>query len=181
MSKPSWFERLIPQRQAKLRDPYYRFASIPELQAAAAMGVRLDVNQASLDDWLRLPGLSIHQARRLVELSQSGVEFYALEDLAAALNLSLARLRPLAPILQFCCYEASPRIDPNHASLAALMQIPGLEIEQATAIVQERQQGRYRSLPDLQQRLCWSAETTARLMHHLSVPERSLQPPQDRI
>ena len=167
MSKPSWLDRLLPHRQARLRDPYYRFVSIQELQAAAALGVRIDVNQASIDDWLRLPGLSIHQARRLVELSQSGLEFYALEDLAAALSLPLARLQPLAPILQFCCYEAPLTLNPNEAELTALMQIPGLEAELAIAIVQERQQGRYRSLSDLQQRLHWSAETTARMMHYL--------------
>lgn len=169
MSKPSWFSKLIPQRQVRFQDPYYRFASIQELQAAAARGIRLDVNQASLDDWLRLPGLSIHQARQLVELSQSGIEFYAIEDLAAALNLPLARLQPFEPLLQFCCYEALPRVNPNQASLAALMQIPGLEAEQATAILQERQRGNYRSLPDLQRRLHWSAETTAHLMHYLTV------------
>ena len=176
MSKPSWFDRLkldglkldklIPQ-PAKFRDPYYRFTSIQELQAAAALGVRIDVNQASLDDWLRLPGLSIHQARLLVELRQSGLEFYALEDLAAALGLPVARLQPLAPMLQFCCYEALPPVNPNDAPLAKLMQIPGLEAEQAVAIVQERQRGRYRNLLDLQQRLHWSAETTASLMHYL--------------
>ncbi len=165
----NWLKRLIPQRQAKFQDPYYRFTSIQELQTAAAMGIKLDVNRASLDDWLRLPGLSIHQARQLAELSQSGVEFYALEDLAAALNLPLARLQPFAPILQFCCYEAPHLINPNEASLATLIQIPGLNAEQAAAILQERQLGRYRSLLDLQRRLHWSAEMTANLMHYLRV------------
>ena len=90
---------------AHLRDPYYRFRSIQELQTAARMGVRIDVNQASVDDWLRLPGLSIHQARTLVSLNQTGVLFHCLEDVAHALKVPLPRLQPLAPILQFCYYE----------------------------------------------------------------------------
>lgn len=59
----------------RLQDPYYRFQSVEELRLAAVLGVRLDVNQASVDDWLRLPGLSIHQARLLVTLNQSGCSF----------------------------------------------------------------------------------------------------------
>jgi len=55
--------------------------------AVAALGIQIDVNQASVD-WLRLPGLSIHQAR--VELCRSGVQFYCLEDIAAALNATAA-------------------------------------------------------------------------------------------
>lgn len=170
MARPDglgWLDRFRFLRQVRRRDPYYRFASIPELRAAAAAGERFDVNRASLDDWLRLPGLSIHQARRLAELSQSGLEFHDLEDLAAALSLPLDRLQPLAPILQFCCYDAPPLIDLNSASLEQLLQVPGLEATLAVAILQERQQGSYRSLLDLQQRLHWSTATTSRLMHYL--------------
>ncbi|NJN21119.1 MAG: helix-hairpin-helix domain-containing protein [Leptolyngbya sp. RL_3_1] len=39
---------------------------------AAALGVRIDVNRATVDDWLRLPGLSIHQAHRLVHRVEQG-------------------------------------------------------------------------------------------------------------
>ena len=47
-------------------DPYYRFQSLQEIAIAAELGIKIDVNQATVDDWLRLPGLSIHQARSLV-------------------------------------------------------------------------------------------------------------------
>jgi DNA uptake protein ComE-like DNA-binding protein len=76
-----------PLRVKLLNDPYYRLQSLEEVRVAAELGIYIDVNQAGVDDWLRLPGLSIHQARSLTALTQSGVQLHCLEDLAAALNL----------------------------------------------------------------------------------------------
>lgn len=199
MRLSDWVRRWVqPGWDEQLQDPYYRFQSLAELRQAAARGVRLDVNRATVDDWLRLPGLSIHQARTLVELNQSGVAFYCLDDIAAALSLPLQRLQPLAPLLQFCHYDSHgdnhydshgdsshfglasldsldslDSLEPiqpvnlNRASLDQLMQIPGLELAQAQAVLRERQRGAYRNLSDLQQRLQWSGQTIARLMYYL--------------
>jgi len=86
--------RLQKLRTKLLNDPYYRLQSGEEIQIAAKLGIRIDANQATVDDWLRLPGLSIHQARSLVELSRSGVKFYCIEDIAAALAIPAPRLEP---------------------------------------------------------------------------------------
>ncbi|MGB7440454.1 MAG: ComEA family DNA-binding protein, partial [Coleofasciculaceae cyanobacterium] len=40
-------------------DPYYRLQSVQEIAVAAALGIKIDVNRAGVDDWLRLPGISI--------------------------------------------------------------------------------------------------------------------------
>jgi len=99
-------QQLNPQFLAirtRLYNDYYRLQSSEEIAVAAALGIQIDVNQASVDDWLRLPGLSIHQARVLVELCRSGVQFYCL-DIAAALNATAAT-KPLEPVLKFCYYE----------------------------------------------------------------------------
>lgn len=172
-----WSGRVRQGLQARLQDPYYRFRSLEELQVAASLGVKLDVNRATIDDWLRLPGVSIHQARTLVSLSHSGVGFHGLEDIAAALEVPVQRLQPLAPVLQFCYYdpdglEANQRIDANTASITQLMQLPGLDLALAQAIVRERQCRAYRNLIDLQQRLQLggqplSGATLAALMHGL--------------
>ncbi|HEY9660343.1 MAG TPA: ComEA family DNA-binding protein [Allocoleopsis sp.] len=158
-------------RSPVLNDPYYRFRSIAEVQQAANLGVRIDVNQATVDDWLRLPGLSIHQARLLVDLVRSGVPLYGLEDIAAVLNLPVQRLRPLEPILQFCYYDANPQIapqplNPNLATIEQLTQIPAVDLDLARVIVHHRQQGNYRNLVDLQQRLALPAQVTAALLHY---------------
>lgn len=166
-------KRPLLWRDRVLQDPYYRFSSLEELRAAAALGVRLDVNRASIDDWLRLPGLSIHQARTLSALSQAGVEFHCVEDIAAALSLPMQRVQPLAPVLQFCYYgegvERVQSINPNTASLEQITQIPGLDLALAKAILQDRQQrGPYRNLIDFQQRLQLSGPMISDLMHYLS-------------
>ena len=96
--------KLQKLRVKLLSDPYYRLQSAEELQMAAELGMGIDANQATVDDWLRLPGLSIHQGRSLVELSRAGVVFYCVEDVAAALGLPVQRLEPLKPMLNFNYY-----------------------------------------------------------------------------
>lgn len=170
MTGLNWLREAQLSWQTRLRDPYYRFQTLEEVQVAARLGIRLDVNRASVDDWLRLPGLSIHQARMLVSLNQSGVAFNCLEDLAAALGLPVQRLQPLAPILQFCYYDheslEAQLINPNLASLEQLLQIPEIELALAQRIIHERQRGVYRNLVDLQQRLQLSGQVIAELMHY---------------
>lgn len=162
-----------PLRSRLLSNPYYRLQSLEEVRLAAALGMKIDVNQACVDDWLRLPGLSIHQARSLVALTQSGVQFHCLEDVAAALSLPLQRLRPLEPVLQFCYYDAESLcsiqpVNPNTASLETLTRIPGIDLFLARAIVQNRQRyGVYRNLAELRQRLALSSQLTAEIMHYL--------------
>lgn len=165
--------QLNPLRSRILNDPYYRLQSLAEVEVAANLGVKIDVNQATVDDWLRLPGLSIHQARSLAALTQAGVQFYGLEDLAAALNLPPQQLQSFQPILQFCYYDAeSPHqiqpINPNYASIEQLNRLPGVDLYLARAIVQQRKKaGVYRNLADLQQRLTLPATLTAKLLHYL--------------
>jgi DNA uptake protein ComE-like DNA-binding protein len=161
--------------QAKLRtDPYYRFQTLDEIQLAAELGIVIDVNQATVDDWLRLPGLSIHQARTLVSLQRSGVQFHALDDIAAALTVSVAHLQPFAPVLRFCYYDADSPCTPapvnlNQASLEQLTRVPGIDLYLARAIVQAREQGRFQSMADLQQRLALPPQLMGGLMHYLSL------------
>ena len=168
--------QLTPQSQALqtrlLNDPYYRLQSTAEISAAAALGIQIDVNQASVDDWLRLPGLSIHQARSLVELCRSGVQFYCLEDIAAALSLPLQRLKPLEPVLSFCYYEENPcnkvLVNPNTATVEKLLQIPAVDPSLAQVVVQNRlSAGPYQNLADFQRRLSLPGSLTAQLMHYL--------------
>ncbi|AFZ30946.1 hypothetical protein Glo7428_2439 [Gloeocapsa sp. PCC 7428] len=159
-------------RTKLLNDPYYRMESLAEIAIAAALGIRIDVNQASVDDWLRLPGISIHQARSLVELRRSGVQFYCIEDIAAALNMPLQRLKPLEVVLKFCYYDEErylqPLVNPNTATVEMLAQIPVIDRTLAAAIVQNRTSlGPYRNLVDLQRRLSLAGVTISKLMHYL--------------
>ncbi|MEO0539749.1 MAG: ComEA family DNA-binding protein [Cyanobacteria bacterium P01_A01_bin.105] len=163
--------RLNPLRSRLQHNPYYRFCSVKEVAAAARLGVKIDVNRATVDDWLRLPGISIHQARTLVELTQRGTPLLCLEDVAAAVNLPLSRLLPLVSILDFRYYDeglARP-LSLNHASGVQLMQIPGLDRALAQQLLYHRRFGPYRSWDDVQQRLRLSPQQVTQLIHYLGL------------
>jgi DNA uptake protein ComE-like DNA-binding protein len=171
-----WISDFDPRRQALrqriARDPYYRFQNLDEIAIAVDLGIRIEVNGAAVDDWLRLPGISIHQARQWVELAQLGMQFLSTEDLAAAINIPIQRLQPFAKILSFCYHSPdsllSPqRINPNTASVQALVQIPCLSHELSDRLITDREKnGAYQSLADLQRRLQFPAELIAQLMYY---------------
>ncbi|WP_353928981.1 ComEA family DNA-binding protein [Okeanomitos corallinicola TIOX110] len=160
-------------RSKLLNDPYYRLQSGEEVQMAAQLGMCIDANQATVDDWLRLPGLSIHQGRTLVELSKSGVKFYCIEDIAAALSLPVQRLEPLKPLLNFSYYDEESlantrQINPNTATLENLLKIPLIDLALAKAVIENRlAHGSYRNLVDFQQRLELPGDAIAQLMYYL--------------
>ena len=166
---PNW--HLIRTRLQS--DPYYRLQSAQEIAVAVELGIKIDVNQASVDDWLRLPGISIHQARSLVELTRMGVQFCCIEDIAAALSVPVQRIKPLQSILSFCYYDPdsdlTPQpINPNTASVEQLTKIPGIDLFLARAIIQNRTEGgNYRNLADFQRRLSLSAQLISDLMYYL--------------
>ncbi len=171
----SWSNKLNPQkqriRQQILNDPFYRFQSLEEIAIAAELGIKIEVTQASVDDLLRLPGISIHQARNLVELIHLGVEILSIEDMASALNIPLQRLNPLKPILAFSYYDPESlltpeKVNPNTVTAGQLQTII-LDDNLAQAILENRQQyGDYKNLIDLQQRLNLNGKTISHLMHY---------------
>lgn len=160
-------------RSQLLNNPYYRLQSGEEVQMAAQLGMCIDANQATVDDWLRLPGLSIHQGRTLVELSKSGVKFYCIEDIAAALSVPVQRLEPLKPLLNFSYYDEESlantrQINPNTATLENLLKIPLIDLALAEAVIENRlAYGSYGNLVDFQQRLGLEGDAIAQLMYYL--------------
>jgi len=162
-----------PLRRRLQQEPYYRFTSFEEMQMAASWGVRIDANTASVDEWLRLPGLSIHQARTLQSLTHKGLSFTCIEDVAAAIALPPDQIRPWEAMLQFCYYDRETALTPtavnaNTATADELATVPNLDIFLGRAIVHYRQQGPYRDLADLQDRLRLTTAVTAELLHYLS-------------
>ncbi|MGL4881523.1 MAG: helix-hairpin-helix domain-containing protein [Waterburya sp.] len=163
----------IGVRKKIANDPYYRFQSLSEIAIAVELGIRIDVNQATIDDWLRLPGFSIHQARSLVELVRMGVQLVCLEDVAAAISVPVQRLLPYEAILTFAYYDRlsslSPeKINPNTATFEEILTIPGLNADLATNFLENRQEnGKYCNIIDLQRRLNLDRELISQLMHYL--------------
>lgn len=165
--------REIGLRNKIKHDPYYRFQSLREVAIAVELGIQIDVNQATVDDWLRLPGFSIHQGRSLVELVSRGVQLLCLEDVAAAINLPVQRLQPYERILAFAYYDRLSSLSPekinlNRASQAEMITIPGINPDLAQKIgVDHQKNGNYLNLVDLQDRLNLDRELTSQLMHYI--------------
>ena len=169
-SKPSTRKSTVRSRIQS--DPTYRLQTLEDVAIAAELGVAIDVNRATESDWFRLPILTEDQGRSLTALSQSGVQFHCLDDIAAALNLPAQHLKPLEPILKFYYYDtddltAPTPINPNQASIAALANIPGMTITLALQIIHHRTSRPFKDLADLQKRLSLSAETVEALMHYV--------------
>ena len=154
-------------------DPYYRFQSLREMAIAVELGIRIDVNQATVDDWLRIPGFSIHQARSLVELVKMGVQLMCLEDIAATIGVSPQSLMPYQSILIFAYYDRLSPLSPekiaiNLATVNEIAAIPFMTIALSEALISNRQQhGKYLNLVDLKRRLNLDSNLTSRLMYYL--------------
>ena len=142
-------------------NPNLRLANAQEVQHAAALGWRLDVNRASADDWLRLPQIQRDQVDLLLRLRQGGVQLSGPEDLQRLLDLPAAVVAIWEPLLQFRWYgDGAPTavrpllIDLNRAPAQALeRQLPQLSPERRQRLLRERQRAPFQDLADLQQRL----------------------------
>lgn len=165
--------RKLSLRNKIRNNPYYRFQSLEEVAIAQSLSIAIDVNSATVDDWLRLPGFSIRQAQTLTGLTAAGVQFYSLEDIAAALNIPVQRLEPLAPILSFRFRDPDSELTPqlinvNTATTEELATLPFIDVALAETMVQNRRdRGNYQSLADFHQRLGLSSHLTSQLMHYL--------------
>lgn len=164
---------LHPLQKRLQKEPFYRFQSFEELQLAASWGIRIDANTASVDDWLRLPGLSIHQARKLTNLTANQLFFNDIEDVAAALSIPAQQIHSWETILQFCYYEIDHSLEPvaidvNSATADELATVPSIDLFLARAIVHYRGAGPYQDLPDLQKRLRLKTSIAAELLHYLT-------------
>jgi DNA uptake protein ComE-like DNA-binding protein len=143
------------------QQPEHRLRSADEAQHAAALGWRLDVNRASANDWLRLPGITAAQVDLLLRLQAGGVQLSGIDDLQRLLELSGPQAQGWEPLLLFRWYgdgaaapPAKQSVDLNRASAAELQQqLPPLGPERCQRLIRERQRTPFQDLADLQQRL----------------------------
>lgn len=169
----SWHPRVLRLKAKIKNNPYYRFQSLEEIAIAAELNISIDVNSATVDDWLRLPGISIRQAQTLTNLTAAGIQFFSLEDIAAALNLPLHRLQPFAPILSFSFSDPESEftpssVNPNTATVEELAKVPFFDQSLAEKVVDNRlNYGNYDNLADFHRRLALDTKLTSQLMHYL--------------
>jgi DNA uptake protein ComE-like DNA-binding protein len=141
------------------QNPALRLTSAVEVQHAADLGWRLDVNRATAADWLRLPGITADQVNLLLRLQRGGVQLSGAEDLGQALDLQADKVAGWLPLLDFRWYSEPPsagaqgaRLDLNLATARELGGL-GLSGERCQRLVRERAREPFRDLADLQDRL----------------------------
>ena len=101
----------------------------------------IDINQATLDDWRAVPGVSGRKAHDILMHQAARGDFAGVEDLHQRVGLSSDVYQRLLP---------RQSIDLNQASAMQLSFLPGLGQERAERIVSDREErGDFESFQDL--------------------------------
>ena len=144
---------------------------------------QIDVNRASQNDWLKLPGCSSDQADLLVRLQRGGVQFSGADDLARLLELSSEQVQRWLPHLLFRWYSEPPNptaaaLDLNNASNLQLQSL-GLSPERQKRLMRERSRQPFRDIADFQERLLLPAGVIEELIGKVCFgPARSSSGPE---
>ena len=105
MAQGHWLDPLARQVLRVLKQP----PTQTKKTAATPLRVwQIDVNRASLNDWLKLPGCQQAQAELLLRLQKGGVQLSGPADLAQLLELPAAQLEAWKPHLLFRWYSEPP-------------------------------------------------------------------------
>ena len=141
----------------------------------------MDVNRASRDQWLQLPGCSQDTADLLVRLQRGGVQFASADDLFRLLELPSDLARLWSPHLLFQWHgDAPPQpqaapLDLNNAS-ANQLALLGWPEQRLANLISERRRAGFKDLADLQERLCLPASSVEALIGRVSFGSRRTGP-----
>ena len=141
----------------------------------------MDVNRASRDQWLQLPGCSQDTADLLVRLQRGGVQFASADDLFRLLELPSDLVRLRTPHLLFQWHgDAPPQpqaapLDLNNAS-ADQLALLGWSEQRLANLMRERRRAGFKDLADLQERLCLPASSVEALIGRVSFCSRRAGP-----
>lgn len=141
----------------------------------------MDVNRASRDQWLQLPGCSQDTADLLMRLQRGGVQFASADDLFRLLELPSDLVRLWTPHLLFQWHgDAPPQpqaapLDLNNASTDQLALL-GWPEQRLANLMRERRRAGFKDLADLQERLCLPASSVEALIGRVSFGRRRAGP-----
>ena len=139
------------------QNPWLPLPDEASVQRAARLGVRLDVNRATPDQWQRLPGMRWQWIEGLLQLQRQGTHLRDLAEMGHHLGVDPALLRLWRPVLVFHAHgdrhRLPPLVDVNGAGEHQLGSLPGLDADQVARLLRERQRRGFGSLADLQSRL----------------------------
>ena len=141
----------------------------------------MEVNRASREQWLQLPGCSDDTADLLLRLQQGGVQLSSVEELFRLLELPEQQRRSWEPhLIVHWNGDAPPQpaaapLDLNNASADELEQLCWPE-PRLQGLLRERRRGGVHDLADLQERLCLPASAIEALIGRVCVHPRRAGP-----
>ena len=141
----------------------------------------MDVNRASRDQWLQLPGCSQDTADLLMRLQRGGVQFASPDDLFRLLELPADLAALWHPHLIFHWHGDAPLqpveapLDLNTAAAAELQRLQWPD-DRVQRLLQERRRQGFQDLADRQERLCLPASSVEALIGRVSFGSRRAGP-----
>ncbi|MEJ5229459.1 MAG: ComEA family DNA-binding protein [Pseudothermotoga sp.] len=115
----------------------------------------IDVNSASYEDLLEIPGIGPAKAKAIIEFREQNGPFATADDLTKVSGIGKVTVQRIAPYLKFegaVITQKAEKINVNTATVEELMQLPGIGEVKASEIIKFRQQrGTFSKLDDLLQ------------------------------
>ena len=179
MPRRHWLDplaRRVLQAAGQLPTP---LASTPPPPASPAWTI--EVNRASREQWLQLPGCSENTADLLLRLQRGGVQFSSVEELFRLLEMPEQQSRSWEPHLVVHWHgDTSPQppaaaLDLNNASTEELQTL-GWPEKRLQGLLRERRRNGFRDLADLQERLCLPASAIEALIGRVCFEARRAGP-----
>ncbi|WP_028952695.1 hypothetical protein [Synechococcus sp. CC9616] len=184
MPQRHWLDplaRQVLQATGQLPRPVVAAPQPTAPQPPAPPSWTMDVNRASRDQWVQLPGCGSDRADLLVRLQQGGVQFSCADDLFRLLELPADLAALWHPHLIFHWHGDAPLqpvetpVDLNTAATAELQRLQWPD-DRVQRLLQERRRQGFQDLADLQERLCLPASTVESLIGRVCFGQRRAGP-----
>lgn len=147
---PALYRRLEPYIELPAPSGPTVAATMVHFQSKKNAPVAIDINQASLDDWQRLPGIGVARADRIMQYRERLGGFVRPEQVGELRSLPDSVYQRIRPYLHSEARTELRKIRINEATEETLRAHPYFSYRQATALIAYRaQHGRFATRSDL--------------------------------